>query len=380
MTGRLWRPIGHRLVSLRWPLACLAASLIVLACMVVIPQGLVRWELGAQTDTLTAADRARALNDIRTTLLQGIGGAVLLLGAYFTYRQLQNGRDQLEVARQQAQATAEQAGEQLALAQQGQVTERFTRAVDQLGSPEVDIRIGGIYGLERIARDSAADRVAVVEVLAAFVRNHAPWPPKTQSGEPVDRLRRRMPDVQAAMTVLGRVHWRDSSVELELSDTDLRRVHLKDADFRGARLHDVHLESGLLTRVVLRHADLGNAHLQDASLRDVDLEGADLHDADLEGAKLDRVLLNGASFRIDEGKRGARLHGADLRNAQLASAELHGAKADASTIWPPGFDPAAAGVRLEEPAGGRQPGSGSELEGAQGRRERLTRPARRPPA
>jgi hypothetical protein len=94
-------------------------------------------------DTLTAADKAKSINDVRVTLLQGIGGAVLLLGAYFTYRQLQTGR------------------EQLAIAQQGQVTERFTRAIDQLGSSQVDVRIGGIYGLERITQDAAADRTAV---------------------------------------------------------------------------------------------------------------------------------------------------------------------------------------------------------------------------
>jgi hypothetical protein len=47
-------------------------------------------ELGAQADMLTAADRAKAINDVRTTLLQAIGGAALLLGAYFTFRQLQS--------------------------------------------------------------------------------------------------------------------------------------------------------------------------------------------------------------------------------------------------------------------------------------------------
>jgi hypothetical protein len=53
----------------------------------------------------------------------------VLLGAFFTWRQLQISRE-------------------------GQVTDRFTRAVDQLGHPEVDVRLGGIYALERIAKDS----------------------------------------------------------------------------------------------------------------------------------------------------------------------------------------------------------------------------------
>ena len=55
-----------------------------------------------------------------------------------------------------------------ALTLQGQVTDRYTKAVEQLGSKEIDVRIGGIYALERIARDSARDHPTVMEVLVAF--------------------------------------------------------------------------------------------------------------------------------------------------------------------------------------------------------------------
>jgi hypothetical protein len=67
------------------------------------------------------------------------------------------------------------------LTEQGQVTDRYTKAIEQLGSKEMDVRIGGIYALERIAYDSARDRPTVMEMLAAFVRDHSPeqWPPPT---------------------------------------------------------------------------------------------------------------------------------------------------------------------------------------------------------
>lgn len=39
------------------------------------------------------------------------------------------------------------------LTEQGQVTERYTKAIEQLGSEKLDVRIGGIYALERVARD-----------------------------------------------------------------------------------------------------------------------------------------------------------------------------------------------------------------------------------
>ena len=40
------------------------------------------------------------------------------------------------------------------LTEQGQVTDRYTKAIEQLGSDKLDVTIGGIYALERIARDS----------------------------------------------------------------------------------------------------------------------------------------------------------------------------------------------------------------------------------
>ncbi|WP_189171532.1 hypothetical protein [Pilimelia anulata] len=68
---------------------------------------------------------------------------------------------------------------QLDVALQGQLTDRFTRAVEQLGqagAAKIDVRLGAVYALERIMRDSAQDQPAVVEVLAAYVRVHAPLP------------------------------------------------------------------------------------------------------------------------------------------------------------------------------------------------------------
>ena len=64
------------------------------------------------------------------------------------------------------------------LSREGQVTDRYAKAVEQLGSDKSDVRIGGIFALERIARDSAKDHPTVMEVLTTFIREHSrePWP------------------------------------------------------------------------------------------------------------------------------------------------------------------------------------------------------------
>jgi hypothetical protein len=241
MAGRLWRGISRRLGRLRWPLAGLAALEVILACVLVIPQWLVRWELGASAHTLNPVDNAKAINDVRATLLQGIGGAVILLGAYFTYRQLQTNREQLQIA------------------QQGQVTERFTRAIDQLGHAELDVRLGGIYALERIANDSEDDRTTIAEVLTAFVRGHAPWPPRLPGQylaetpiEQVPELQVRAPDVQAALTVLARRQPLPKlRGRLDLEGTDLRKARLEDAYLQDASLANAYLPASVPQRTIV---------------------------------------------------------------------------------------------------------------------------------
>src|SRR5664280_418571 len=59
------------------------------------------------------------------------------------------------------------------LSGQGQIADRYTRAVEQLGNEGVSVRIGGIHGLARTVRDAEGYGQVVVSVLAAFVRDDA---------------------------------------------------------------------------------------------------------------------------------------------------------------------------------------------------------------
>jgi uncharacterized protein YjbI with pentapeptide repeats len=278
---------------------------------------------------LTAADRTKAINEVRATLLQGIGGTVILLGAYFTYRQLQTGREQLQIA------------------QQGQVIERFTRAIDQLGHAEADVRLGGIYALERIANDSPDDRATIAEVLTAFVRGHSPWPPRLPGQyvadapiKEVPELQVRAPDVQAALTVLAR---RQTSPKhsryLDLHATDLRKAALVGANFMradlananlqgtdlfGALLQGAHLKRAILLGARLAFGQLQEAHLNFAFLREADLYRANLRGADLDFAWLEGADLSGAQLQGVVHLNSANLQGATLISAQLQGVNLNG--------------------------------------------------------
>ena len=62
------------------------------------------------------------------------------------------------------------------LMQSGQITDRFMRAIEQLGNSSSQVRIGAIFALERIARESPPDRPHIVSTLAALVRERLPGP------------------------------------------------------------------------------------------------------------------------------------------------------------------------------------------------------------
>ena len=229
-----------------------------------------RWAVGP-AGGLSVAERLRAENDVRATLLQALGGLLafggVALGAAMTLRQVRANRD-------------------------GQLIDLFTKAIDQLASERLSVRQGGMYALEQLAELSPRYRGHVHALITAFIRRHAPWPPRRPEEElAADRARLQgaLPDdVGTALSVLSRrVMIVGDAVSL------LEHVDLQEAD----------LEELNLTRAVLRHSTLAGAHLARATLAEADLRGTDLSGADLTGT------------------------------------DLRGAVADEATTWPAGFSP-----------------------------------------
>jgi hypothetical protein len=112
------------------------------------------------------------------------------------------------------------------------------KAIGLLASERLDGRIGGIYALEHIVIESSRDHDTVVQVLAAFVREHASigttrpvlWidpPPRLRKGQ-ASGDPQPVTEVQTALTVLIRRPTRDEHEPL-----DLRRSDLRGADLSG---------------------------------------------------------------------------------------------------------------------------------------------------
>jgi uncharacterized protein YjbI with pentapeptide repeats len=336
---------------------------LLLTCLLWIP----RWLYPPLTETSlrNVADAAKVQelkdarlklqNDARTTMLQGLGAVLVLTGAgigvSMTLRQVRATLDQISAATRASH-------DQLKLSEQRQFTDRYTKAVDQLDDHRaVAVRLGGLYALERIARDSPDDRKAITEVLCAFARTAPrPEPPAAAKGavpsdppatdatpvgtpaaEPV-ALTQRAPDVQAAVAILGqwweRLH--EPPPVPDLHDADLRGADLGGARLQGANLRGAQLQGANLRDAQLQGANLHGAQLQGANLRDAQLQGAVLHDAqlqraNLDGAQLRYALLAGAQLQQVD-LNGAQLQRADLRGAQLQRAKLGGAQLQGANL------------------------------------------------
>jgi uncharacterized protein YjbI with pentapeptide repeats len=314
--ARVWS-VGARRVARPVLLLLTAAGFIVLlvACVLFFPTYIVDRDLGASATSPTPAELVKAKNEVRTTLLQGLGGLFLIATTYFTWRQLHHSRE-------------------------GQITERFNKAIEHLGrnkKKELDIRLGGIHALDRLGRDSKSDRAAIIDILAAYVREYAPWltPAAHSQTSELPTLQTRAPDVQAALDALTRRALRHGHEErVELEKVDLRRAYLKGAYLKGTYLKGTYLKGAHLEGAHLEGAYLEDAHLEDAHLRGAHLEGAYLRGAHLEGAHLEDSSGNGAEFWSahlegahleDAHLRGAQLGGAHLGHAQLGDAHLEGA-------------------------------------------------------
>ena len=237
-----------------------------------------------------------------------LGSAALLAGFYFTL-------DKLRV-------TVER-----------HMTDRFVQAIDQLGKDNLEIRLGGIYALERMAATSEKDHWTIMEVLTAYLREHARWKEDPIAGEqqPVPLL---AADIQAILTVLGRrsrTYQDGEHQRLDLRATDLRRVNLSGAHLEGAILSEVHLEGANLKSVHLEQAILRRAELKKANLTEAHLNKAFLG----QGAMLKQAHLEEAYF-IGAHLEGADLLGADFRDAfSLTWDQIKLALRDDTTRFPP---------------------------------------------
>ncbi|WP_147125415.1 pentapeptide repeat-containing protein [Shimia ponticola] len=210
-------------------------------------------------------------------------------------------------------------------AEQGMITDRINKAVEGLGAektikvartqdgqeqpaaemsvPNLEVRIGSLFSLERIAKDSLRDHVQIMEMISAYVRSNASLPDtKNASDSPPSR-----PDIQTAVRVMGRRSPQQIETErvqsfyLDLSysylgNLDFSLGNFEGASFLGSNLcyasfyksnlarssfHSCYLFGSVfgqsdLSNARISHCDVTLAHFAGASVQGLFTDGTDM--------------------------------------------------------------------------------------------------------
>ncbi len=199
---------------------------------------------------------AQLEDKFRSTIAQILGGIAILVGLYLTNKRV--------VATEK----------NLVIVEQGQITERFTRAIEHLGKDGLEFKLGGIYALERIANESKKDHWPIMEILTAYIRKNSPIHVSEKAEEHEQAYCKLSIDTQAALDVFKRRKLEHEGKEVRTFD--LNQTYLREAN--------------------LSKANLSKANLSEANLSEADLSKADLSKATLSGANLSEANLSGTIF------------------------------------------------------------------------------------
>ncbi|MBA85823.1 MAG: hypothetical protein CML69_13965 [Rhodobacteraceae bacterium] len=217
--------------------------------------------------------------------------------------------------------------------------------------PNLEVRIGALFALERISQDSARDHIQIMEILCAYIRSNAPaknaeicpQPPASQERPASDDWRAQLKeskealwswskaehprlDIQIALKILGRRSQERRLLEARgheqtpvlsfvfdeatkcRTSVEFRAWSMACDDYRGYRL------------------DLRDTDLQRADLSELNLNGALLNGSKLNGAKMVGTKLNGTKLWACE------FQGSWMSNASLIGADLRTTKFFASSL------------------------------------------------
>jgi uncharacterized protein YjbI with pentapeptide repeats len=213
---------------------------------------------------------------------------------------------------------------------QRRITENFSKAVEQLGSDKLAVRLGGIYTLERISLESWKDYWPIMETLSAFVRE--------RSRETIKEEKMIATDVAAVMTVLSRrsdeakEYERENSHCFDLSNADLRSARLTGLTLMVARLSDIDIQGATIAECKFFLCNFERANFSRARIFETDLASANFENANLSGVLGNKIDLSCA--RLDSAAfRGAYIAGT-FKFARVPNTNFKGADLSLSTDLP----------------------------------------------
>lgn len=253
--------------------------------------------------------------------------------------------------------------------EEGLITDRINAAVASLGAdkivkgsegkettePNIEVRVGAILALERLAQKNDDVHVQIMEILCSYLRENTKSPLLDEKN---DNFLKPREDVQMALTVIGRRT--DAKIRLEteakfridlqgchlekanLTDANLKlallmHTKLNEAIFEGTRLNGAILNDAILTKAKLNDTILDDAHLAFTYFCKTELNYIDFTDTFLQFTRFIEVDLTRTQFNPDEAFHAVKFDGSiikdiDLENTLIDQSQLNKMFGDASVI------------------------------------------------
>jgi len=259
--------------DLRWYVLSLVGLLTALAGIIGTPLALIRV---FTTERQTAAQETGLTTDRINTAVAGLGAEKIVRKMLDTPQYQKDGADWKRDAKGNLVAALRPDGQPL-----------IRRESLEYSEPNIEVRIGAIYALERLAGEEPSFHIQIIETLCAYVRHNAPCNDLTPR-EPPLKFAKPRDDVRTAVTVIGRrsaaqidLEWNEK-FRLDFRRCDLSGVDFARGDFSAAQFHRCRLEGADFSFCKL-HGTMFFASL---------LNYARFMRAELVGTRFDQAVIN----------------------------------------------------------------------------------------
>ena len=290
-------------------------------------------------------------NETRRTMIQILGGIAFISTFYFSYKTY-------------------------ILSNEQQITNRFTETIKLLSNENKEIRIGALYALERLSKDSEKDKISILQIINAYVRNHAPRVTKDLFKQYIDSAKaadddeyscsyfhpsnkiyvfhpdttKQELDIQVAITILGtnnfgllplnftNLDFRAINFrELNLSNSDFSYCDLTSDDFGKAVLDSCKFDRAVANKTIFATAKIRKSSFATSLLQEANFYQADLSNSHFSAGSCcydcqfgEAIFRNGDIRSVD--LRRALFWDADLTNIFIEFAPLDSINLDRTIL------------------------------------------------
>lgn len=259
----------------------------------ILPPHLMVWPYTGVSITapgvLPVFDALKAQNDLRHSLVETLQLIATVLTAFVLVVTLYFTNENVRIAQENSRQSVKASERTLEAQRQSRLGERFSKAVEQLNNDDVAVRVGAIYALSRIARESSEDYWPVAHLLCSFLRGKRPV---EQEGEPAIAA---PSDDAKAVAAFFRMGLGNYGGVIDLSRTNLHGLDLTGGLFGKANFDGAKLDGVVLVRSMLIGAKFANVNATYADFTDAQLAESFMNGMNLTAATLTRADLRGAS-------------------------------------------------------------------------------------